>query len=332
PATQPGFIPPPPSRPATQPGFIPPPPSRPATQPSVVVQPDLLPSNAVMPPDIPTTMPTVMPLPSAGESDSLSGLLVLLCEPDPILSAAMVARLKAEELRVVVVTDGTQARQAVERERPSAIVSEVALPKVDGFNLLLGVRARDATREIPFFLMSSRMDTQQSAKALELGADDFVHKPLNMDFLVGKLKRAIQRFESAERARREVEESRRQPAVPATVASVGTEHTGVVGSLQQMGVPEIVQSLELGRKTAVVTLSFATGESGTVTFVEGEVVHAVLGQLTGVDAFYEMAPRNQGSFRIRYGAHGDGTRSITVSTTFLLLEAMRRIDEAGGAS
>jgi CheY-like chemotaxis protein len=261
--------------------------------------------------------------------------LVLLCEPDPVLVQALTARFKAEELRVVSVTDGNQARAAIERETPAAIIAEAALPKVDGFNLLLGVRARDATREVPFFILSARYDEKQTAKALDLGADDFLPKPLNTELLVGKLKRALVKYQAMERSRLDALESRQhaQAAQASAAASQAAppsraEPTGVIGSLVQMGLPEIVQSLELGRKTAVVTLMFDRGE-GTVSFLEGEVVNAAYAGMTGEDAFYEMTRLKQGLFRIHYGPPADPTRVINVSTTFLLLEAMRRMDEEG---
>ncbi|MBI5496940.1 MAG: response regulator [Deltaproteobacteria bacterium] len=255
--------------------------------------------------------------------------LVLVCEPDAAIANTLSQRLKGEDLRVLHVTDGNQARAAIEREVPAAIISEAALPRVDGFNLLLGVRARDATREVPFFIISARADERQTSKAMELGADDFLAKPLNVELLVGKLRRALQKYqamvksmEEAEAQRRNAEAARESAATPAPRA----EPTGVIGSLSQMGLPEIVQSLELGRKTAIVTLMFQDKGEGSVSFMEGEVINAQFAGKQGEDAFYEMARQRQGLFRIHYGKPKD-PRVIKVSTTFLLLEAMRRIDE-----
>jgi len=335
-------------------------------------------SDDLGPPVDEPTPPEGLRLPDAPPRMALEGNpLVLVCEPDAMLATALTARLQADDLRVMVVTDGNQARVAIERENPSAIISEAALPKVDGLSLLLGVRAKDATREVPFFILSARYDEKQTSKALDLGADDFLPKPLNTDLLAGKLKRALVRYQSMMRSRVEAAEEREAnappplptaapqqqnaPAGPAapppadgqvrvklkksgsSSASLPAppppapppdpepprpaEPTGVIGSLVQMGLPEIVQSLELGRKTAVVTLMFNERGEGQVSFLEGEVVNATYAAFTGEDAFYAMTRMKQGLFRIHYGKPKDETRTINVSTTFLLLEAMRRMDE-----
>jgi DNA-binding response OmpR family regulator len=362
--------------------------------------------------------------PAPGSPESLAGLLVLVCEPDGQQAVALTQRLVADDWRVVVVGDGVQARAALEREMPAAIVSEMELARVDGLGLLVSVRSKEATRELPFFMVSSEVNAHLAPRALELGADDFLPRPLNVDLMVTKLRRAVARHQAmehqkraavaqrraaeeqkrvaeeqkrvaeeqkkvaeeqklraqaeireaeerkrqaeeekraadeqrraaaeqkraaeaqrreAEAQRREAEAQRReaeerlraaqeeQKKAPARVPQ-SSEMTGVLGSLRQMGLVDVVQSLEMGRKTAVITLAFSTGETGQVVCMEGEVVDALLGDLVGVDAFYEMARPREGSFRISYNVPPDPPNTVGVSTSFLLLEAMRRQDEAG---
>ena len=105
--------------------------------------------------------------------------------------------------------------------------------------------------------------------------------------------------------------------------------TGVMGTLTQMALPEIVQTLEMGRKTARVDLVPADGgEKGMIAFEMGQIRYAECGALRGDDAFYMLARHTEGFFRIHYG---DKPPEINIEhpTTFLLLEAMRRMDEEG---
>ena len=104
--------------------------------------------------------------------------------------------------------------------------------------------------------------------------------------------------------------------------------TGVMGTLRQMALPEIVQSLEMGRKTARVDLVPADGEKGMIAFETGQIRYAECGALRGDDAFYQLARHKEGFFRIHYG---DKPPEVNIEhpTTFLLLEAMRRMDEEG---
>lgn len=111
-----------------------------------------------------------------------------------------------------------------------------------------------------------------------------------------------------------------EPEVPAMP-------TGVMGTLRQMAVPEIVQSLEMGRKTARVDLVPADGEKGMIAFEQGTIRYAECGALRGDEAFYQLARHKEGFFRIHYGDKPPSV-NIEVPTTWLLLEAMRRMDEA----
>jgi DNA-binding response OmpR family regulator len=104
------------------------------------------------------------------------------------------------------------------------------------------------------------------------------------------------------------------------------EPTGVMGTLRQMAVSEIVQSLELGRKTARVELVPTEGLKGSFSFLDGQVVYATCDGKLGEDAFFELAKAQEGFFRIHYG-DAPAEKNIEKPTTFLLLEAMRRIDE-----
>jgi CheY-like chemotaxis protein len=102
--------------------------------------------------------------------------------------------------------------------------------------------------------------------------------------------------------------------------------TGVMGTLRQMSLPEIVQSLEMGRKTARVDLVPADGEKGMIAFETGAIRYAECGAKRGDDAFFQLARHKEGFFRIHYGDKPPSV-NIDAPTTFLLLEAMRRMDE-----
>jgi CheY-like chemotaxis protein len=104
--------------------------------------------------------------------------------------------------------------------------------------------------------------------------------------------------------------------------------TGVMGTLRQMPVPEIVQSLEMGRKTARVDLVPAEGDKGTIAFEGGALRFAECGALQGAEAFYQLVRHKEGFFRIHYGDKPPAV-NIDAPTTFLLLEAMRLMDEEG---
>ncbi len=108
------------------------------------------------------------------------------------------------------------------------------------------------------------------------------------------------------------------------------EPTGVVGTLKEMPVYEIVQALAQGAKDAIVEVRPKGSPGGTIGMERGHVVYARTDAHTGEPAFFELFSARRGAFRIRYGRHVD-ERNIARDTTFLLLEGARILDESENA-
>ena len=112
----------------------------------------------------------------------------------------------------------------------------------------------------------------------------------------------------------------------------GADTTNVLlsGKLREMPLPDLVQILQFQRKTGVLKI-LASGakkvQLGAVWFQRGDVWDAQAGDLMGEEAFYRLALMDDGSFR--FGAGAAAKRNITRPTTTLLMESMRRRDEAG---
>lgn len=123
----------------------------------------------------------------------------------------------------------------------------------------------------------------------------------------------------------------RGEAPPPEESALVPQPTGVLGNLRQMTLAEIAQMLELGHKSARVELVPAQAEAGEVAFDGGRLVYARAGALTGPEAFYALASCREGFFRIHYDRTSDEI-NVDVPLGFLMLEAMRRLDEANAAS
>ncbi len=115
-------------------------------------------------------------------------------------------------------------------------------------------------------------------------------------------------------------------AAPAPVETLEPEPSGIHGTLRRMNVIDLVQSLELSRKTAVVTVSAPDGAEGLLAFDAGELTFARWRAETGEEAFFALAALTDGAFRVGFGAPPDG-RNVHQPTMGLLLEAVRRRDE-----
>lgn len=97
------------------------------------------------------------------------------------------------------------------------------------------------------------------------------------------------------------------------------------GSLKELPLPDIIQLVSVSGKTGVFVLQ-SGHQKGDIYLRDGEIVHAVAGDLRGEEAVYELAIWQEGEFSFNPGAATD-QRTIKKSNTNLLMEAARRIDE-----
>ena len=104
-----------------------------------------------------------------------------------------------------------------------------------------------------------------------------------------------------------------------------TELKGIAGNLEDMGLTDIIQLLNLGLKTARIALS-KEGQKGEIFLLNGKIVNVGLDELKGQDAFFELVSWEKGIFRIFHGQITDEI-NINMNTMNLLLEASRAVDE-----
>jgi signal transduction histidine kinase len=89
--------------------------------------------------------------------------------------------------RVETVVDGERALEAARRERPDLVITDVMMPRLDGFGLLDALRADAALRDVPVILLSARAGEESRIEGLGAGADDYVVKPFNARELLARV-------------------------------------------------------------------------------------------------------------------------------------------------
>ncbi|MBS2013771.1 MAG: response regulator [Deltaproteobacteria bacterium] len=118
-----------------------------------------------------------------------------------------VARLLGEHWRVDAVADGVEALDAIERDPPALLVSDVMMPRIDGFELVRRLRANRATASLPILLLSARAGEEEAAVGLRTGADDYLVKPFSASALVVRVEALLARARYREVLRRTEEDA-----------------------------------------------------------------------------------------------------------------------------
>jgi PAS domain S-box-containing protein len=100
---------------------------------------------------------------------------------------AYVQDLLAPCYRVETVSDGEAALRAAEREPPDLLLSDVMMPRLDGFGVLRAIRGNERLRNVPVVLLSARAGEESRIEGLDAGADDYLIKPFSSRELLARI-------------------------------------------------------------------------------------------------------------------------------------------------
>ncbi|HJU17667.1 MAG TPA: response regulator [Stellaceae bacterium] len=124
--------------------------------------------------------------PAAAESEG-ERAMVLLADDNADMRD-YVRRLLAPHYEVRTVADGAAALAALRERRPDLLLSDVMMPRLDGFDLVRAVRADPALADLPIVLLSARAGEEASIEGLEAGADDYLVKPFSARELIARVR------------------------------------------------------------------------------------------------------------------------------------------------
>jgi two-component system alkaline phosphatase synthesis response regulator PhoP len=121
----------------------------------------------------------------------LANELILIVDDEPSIVQLARLYLEREGFRVQEAGDGVCALDAAAKIKPSLIVLDVMLPKLDGYEVCRKLRA--AENQVPILMLTARDEDIDKILGLELGADDYLTKPFNPHELVARTKAILKR-------------------------------------------------------------------------------------------------------------------------------------------
>ncbi len=92
--------------------------------------------------------------------------------------------LQREGYRVVLAADGLQALERLQEERPAVVLSDIEMPRMDGFDLARNIRGDARLKDLPIVMITSRIAEKHREHARELGVDHYLGKPYSEDELI----------------------------------------------------------------------------------------------------------------------------------------------------
>lgn len=124
---------------------------------------------------------------------------ILIADDDPQLLRLMARNLQFEGYDVLTAEDGKQALDIAEMKKPDLLLLDVMMPKIDGFTVCQRVREFSTA---PIIIVTARGNDQDKVRGLDLGADDYLTKPFNVDELLARARAVLRRanFMSSDQA------------------------------------------------------------------------------------------------------------------------------------
>jgi CheY-like chemotaxis protein len=234
-----------------------------------------------------------------------SNVKILLVDDNPMVLGMLQQALSAVGV-VSTATDAADALLKAVEDPPDLMICDYRMPGMDGRQLLEKLKSRPATASIAVILMASKADISERLAA-EV-AEDHLEKPFFLKDAVRRIKRVVDRIALEK------------------MAKSGSSDGVVRGSLAQMNVIDLVQSLEMGRKSCSLTMT--NGEDKCeIYFVSGQAKHAVYGSISGDEAVFKVLRWTEGNFQIDFEGKTN-KETTTLNTQGLLMEGLRLLDEA----
>jgi CheY-like chemotaxis protein len=219
--------------------------------------------------------------------------------------------LRNEGFSVTTAQDGADALSKLEFAAPDLILTDTKLPGVDGYELVRRLKALPEHAKIPIVFLTSQKSIEDKIRGLELGVEDYLTKPIFVRELITRVHLLL---------------ARRQQERIAT-AGAAASRTRFAGSLEDMGVVDLLQTIDVSRKSGVAEIHSGRRHA-KVFFRDGKVIDAELGKLAGEEAVYRALTWTSGDFEVEFKTV-DNDDVIGTSTQGLLMEGMRRVDEWG---
>src|SRR6187200_1040237 len=156
---------------------------------------------------------------------------LLLVDADPRSVRVLEVSLKKAGYSVTTATDGADALSKVEFSAPDLILTDTRLPRLDGYELVRRLKDRPEFAAIPVVFLTSQKSIEDKIRGLELGIEDYLTKPIFVRELIARVNLLLAK--------------RTQEGIATRQSQTG--RTRFQGSIQDMGVVDLLQTFEVSR-------------------------------------------------------------------------------------
>jgi DNA-binding NarL/FixJ family response regulator len=130
----------------------------------------------------------------AGGAGVDAGIKILVVDDEEAIRVSIAHALTAHGMQVRTAADGMQALELMQEEIPDLILADIMMPHMNGYQFYMRVRSNPNWTLIPFIFLSALIEDQNIRYGKELGADDYLQKPVSVDDLLAAVLGRLKRF------------------------------------------------------------------------------------------------------------------------------------------
>ncbi len=250
---------------------------------------------------------------------------VLIVDDDPWILRMVSTLLEKRGYAIATASDGEEGLMRADQMKPDLIITDVMMPKLDGWQLVRALRSRSELALVPVIFLTALGGEEDRIRGFRLGADDYLPKPFRFEELDLRVANALKKAQQAQEKADEVKHA-------APDLSAGKKPSGIHGTLEQLGLSSLMVMIEMERKSGILRLE-RMGATGRIFCRDGRVIAARLdgdrapsNARKGADAVYHLLTWSDGRFDFS-AVDVDMDDEVQSTTTHLLMEGARLIDE-----
>jgi signal transduction histidine kinase len=116
---------------------------------------------------------------------------ILIVEDSPVQAIKLHYTLESQGYRVSMARNGLEALVLLQQHQPTLVISDIVMPEMDGYELCRRLKGDERLKTIPLILLTTLSDPHDVVKALSSGADNFVTKPYQEEFLLSRIRHVL---------------------------------------------------------------------------------------------------------------------------------------------
>jgi DNA-binding response OmpR family regulator len=231
----------------------------------------------------------------------MSGQKILIIDDDAVTTAVLEEYLSDFGYKIHHAIDGDQGLQKIKTVSPDIVLLDIMMPGKDGIQILKEIKLNPEFASIPILLLTAIDRSNLKVKGLDLGADDYITKPVDRAELLARIKVSLKR-------------------------SAKTWRTGHIldGDLSNFTLSDLLQSMDLGKKTATIHFPDIKGR---LIIRDGHLIKSKQGEFSGMKAINRIFLLEKGKFIVEFNKIKVNNNDKPLRIMKILLQNISLVDE-----